>query len=711
MGTVGDSGGYDDDLIPDLDVNALTDWPDLTGYIKSAVGIRTAYVAFVKKSNGIGRPVSGGKETFIRCPSPNHVDKKPSAWMQESDGLWFCAACGVGGDVLDLYAFASGMSVPDYKRDAGQFSDVVNSVASEFGIDESMARSAGYVRESRPLEEADVSPEWPEDFTELEMADASLLFDAWDSSGVPGAKELAIRDVVARRKVFDRNVELEALPVEPVLEVSVSRDMDIALAALVTVDTADIARDYNEALEKGLLIEVGCDPDFPHIPWEDVIPPDTPIYRMLKAVCVTEVPDEYFVWAIYTALGSLVGRRVELANSRAAVDPAFWTVLLGATGSSKSSVAVEMDKILAKVAPVVGSDGVKIIGVPASGERYLEIIRRDEVVGIGDSVELMECKNAASFMYVDEFSTLGTLLSRAGSTLTSLMLQSYALRRDYVIRPTEAMGRVSHAVTGPMVSILSTTQPSRISEMLSRYDVASGFMNRFIFAAGKPRRVCVPMMGFGPDYDVVEKEFQLIQNRLRCADEFTHLHDKAHVDKPWQISPDSTGLARMRVWIDEQTRLLDKADSYTSDLLARRELVILKLTLIMAINRICGGDDWKHWTAGDVEAAIAHYPNISSGWLDAGGRVLENEDTRLEDWILDKVESTGRDGISRRDLGRCVPKSMRKPADGLNKMISAMSMSGMIREVDLRQVKTKKSTKWIYPRNSDIGEMHEVEDL
>lgn len=692
---------YDDDLIPDLD---LTEWPDVVGYVKAHLGIRQAYSTFVQKANGIGRPVSGGKETFIRCPSPQHVDKRPSAWMQEREGLWYCAACNVGGDVIDLVAYASGRPVPDYKADAAAFGDVVDGIAARLGITEEQVKRAGFISEYRPPEAADVSPEWPEDFTPDEMAEAQLLHESWAEAGVPNSKDLAVRDVMARRAVRERAEELASEPTESELEPGLSRRLDEGLANLIQVNTAEVASSYEEAIQKGLMVEIGCDPDFPHVPWEDVIPPDTPLWRMLKATCVTDIPDEYFVWAIYTALGAMIGRRVELANSRGAVDPALWTVILGSTGSSKSTVAVEMDKILAKVAPVKGSEGVKIIGVPASGERFLEQIRRDELVGIGANAEMKECPNSSSFMYADEFALLGALLSRAGSTLTPLLLQAYSIKRDYVLRPTESMSRITFPVTGPMVTILSTTQPNRISEMLSRHDVASGFMNRFIFGAGKPRRVCVPMMGFGPNWSVVLNEFQRIQDRLMCRGEFSHMTDKAFVDRPWQIGPDTTGLARMRQWVYEQQKSLEGADDYTADLLARRELVMLKLVLLMAVNRIAGGDDWKHWTEADVEAAIAHYPNIAEGWMDTGNRVLDTDDTRLADWILARMHSDFEEtGVAKRELSRLVPKSMRGGAKTFSDVIQVLCQNGFLREVELRTGgKSKKSIRWIYLAETSI---------
>jgi hypothetical protein len=549
------------------------------------------------------------------------------------------------------------------------------------------------------------------------VAYAQSLFDSWDESGVPNAKDLAVHDVMARRKFAERDAEVKELA-GPELEEGLSREMDIALTEMAPAITADMVMTYDDALAKGLLVEVGMDPQSHPVDWQSLIPVDTPLYRMFKAACVTDIPDEFVVWSIYTALGSLIGRRVELIDSVKPVDPAFWTVLSGSTGTQKSTIATQMDKILSHVAPPSGSEGAKIIGTPASGERFMEMIRRDEVTGIGVTTEVEECKNSASFMFVDEFSLLAGMMARAGNSLSSHMLMSYGCGRDQMLRPSEAMGRISFPVTGPMLSILSTTQPNRISTMLDRYDVASGFMNRFTFIHGAPRRVCTPMMGFGPDWSAVQDEFQMIQNRLNCADVFIPMHDKAFVDKPWQLTPDSGGLIRLREWIIEQNDIMSGSDidSMTVDMLARRDLIMKKLVLIMAINRIVGAGTTKvgkNWTEADVEAAIGHWDNLRWGWLSAAERIYSTEDSELESWVLETLGRKGAEyGMAQNELRGLIPKSKRIPAKDFNTMISALAASGAFRQVDLRKPKTKKSTKWLYPNDMadvPLPEGYEVE--
>ena len=62
----------------------------------------------------------------IRCPSPSHDDKRPSAVVWR-DG-WTCSGCGEGGDVLSLVATVEGL---DAKRD---FRAVLESAANRVGI-------------------------------------------------------------------------------------------------------------------------------------------------------------------------------------------------------------------------------------------------------------------------------------------------------------------------------------------------------------------------------------------------------------------------------------------------------------------------------------------------------------------------------------------------------------------------------------------------
>lgn len=60
----------------------------------------------------------------IPCPTPEHEDKNPSA-LHYPDGGWYCHACGVGGDALDLYAIRNNFTVSQALRELGAFDGTI----------------------------------------------------------------------------------------------------------------------------------------------------------------------------------------------------------------------------------------------------------------------------------------------------------------------------------------------------------------------------------------------------------------------------------------------------------------------------------------------------------------------------------------------------------------------------------------------------------
>lgn len=56
----------------------------------------------------------GGRWMRARCPF--HEDSKPSFWVDVERGLWGCHACGIRGDVINLYARTNGLSISEAIR-------------------------------------------------------------------------------------------------------------------------------------------------------------------------------------------------------------------------------------------------------------------------------------------------------------------------------------------------------------------------------------------------------------------------------------------------------------------------------------------------------------------------------------------------------------------------------------------------------------------
>ena len=54
--------------------------------------------------------VYGSSKRFVSLPCPFHDDKEPSFWIDTERNLWGCHACGVRGDVINLYARLKGIT-------------------------------------------------------------------------------------------------------------------------------------------------------------------------------------------------------------------------------------------------------------------------------------------------------------------------------------------------------------------------------------------------------------------------------------------------------------------------------------------------------------------------------------------------------------------------------------------------------------------------
>lgn len=66
-----------------------------------------------------GVRVPPSSKRFITVTCPFHDDKEPSFWIDTDRNLWGCHACGVHGDVINLYARLKGLSVTKAIREMG----------------------------------------------------------------------------------------------------------------------------------------------------------------------------------------------------------------------------------------------------------------------------------------------------------------------------------------------------------------------------------------------------------------------------------------------------------------------------------------------------------------------------------------------------------------------------------------------------------------
>lgn len=122
---------FDPDLIPSDEYERSDEDRAMDGVIES-IDIIEAYRRWCGKMS----PKVGGNRSEgikISCPVPGHADKNPSAWINLDKQLWYCGACGIGGDAHDLAAFHFGYPVPEYKEGA-KFHELRRRMAEDFGF-------------------------------------------------------------------------------------------------------------------------------------------------------------------------------------------------------------------------------------------------------------------------------------------------------------------------------------------------------------------------------------------------------------------------------------------------------------------------------------------------------------------------------------------------------------------------------------------------
>jgi hypothetical protein len=233
--------------------------------------------------------------------------------------------------------------------------------------------------------------------------------------------------------------------------------------------------------------------------------------------------------------------------------------------------------------------------------------------------------------------------------------------------------------------MLSTTQPSRISDMLSVKDVLSGFVNRFTFIHGRPRRRVLLDAQIHADYTVVEDSLRSIEDCLQGGSGLP----KALVENPWVFDYEeyhrgkdvhNGPLECFQEWgltLENRIKDLERSGSeYAADMLRRVDLAVRKLMIIMAINRLATGvDDRPFFVLSDVEQSLLHVENLMGSMEEIGIQIVQSDYSKFEDWIMEKVKEAGPQGVQRRTLHAKMPGFYKKAgikfADAVNGLVAS----------------------------------------
>lgn len=307
---------------------------------------------------------------------------------------------------------------------------------------------------------------------------------------------------------------------------------------------------------------------YPSIDWRSFVPENTFLWEYLTACSNDDSPEEYHFWHGLLALGHAAGRNVSLDDHK----PVFGNLLvclLGASGVGKSRSRNWLDHVLRVVLPFQGSgqtpSGVKLIPVPGSGEylvKAFSFITQDPVNPKNTWYESVN-----GIVDFDEMAALMNRANRQGSTLKTTIM-GFADTRSQV-----TIGSLTHKdiiAERPYCSITATTQPRAVRSVLHKGDAGSGFLNRWVFAGGPPKKREV----IGGRRSAIGVDLKPATEALKSV--------RSWCTKERLIEWDDDAADRLTSFFE--TMIYPAQAKDTSDLLKRLDLLFKKLCLLFTIN-------------------------------------------------------------------------------------------------------------------------------
>lgn len=393
----------------------------------------------------------------------------------------------------------------------------------------------------------------------------------------------------------------------------------------------------------------------PTFDWRKIVPAGTFLHTYMKQCTLDDAPEEYHFWNGMLAIGFALGRDVTLWDTQP-VHGNLFLCLLGPTGDGKSRSFAHLRRLLYTALPHKWDDpnsyGTQFVSSPASAEVLIHSFSKPVI----DETNPKRVAYYAPVRGLIEFNELSSLVGRAarkGNVLKPTLMEFYDCS------PVVETGSMTHGVKHaemPFASVFTTTQPLALKELVRETDAHSGFLNRWVFASGTPKkRIAIGgaqidiSPAVGPLKEIVGwtgrgKQVQWSDAAAKCFTEFfdTALH-------PAQLQ-DQTGL------------------------LTRVDLLAKKLILLL-----CANAKSDEVTVGIVECVKAMFSYLTAAYGVPAAHIGSTVASEVRDEIMRHVTryTEKKGGISLRDLNKCL-KRKNFPLDVISKTLKHLTDLGFI---------------------------------
>lgn len=560
-----------DDLVPDNPYVQTEADKAMDAAIKR-IGILDAYDKYCGKTRE--EPKGRTESIMISCPNPSHVDNEPSAWVNTEKNLYRCPLCGVdGGDIYYIAAYAKGYQVPEFKND-GTFRELHEQIAADFGYVAVTVPGGGVII-------AEPEPDIP------------------DTSAIPDKTDISDTAPAGTVPPAASNIQ--------------SDDSDADVIALYEDDVVRLV---------------------PPLPWEAIRVTGSFLDAYLKAACVDDVPEEFHLACGLIALGFALGRDVTLYDS-IPVYANLFICTLGRSGSGKSKAARHLGILLQRALPYSHDDpnskGCRKVSAPGSAEVLIHNFQKP-VTDPGMPKVVLYNAPVRGLIDFNEMSSLISRASRMGSAIKPTLMQFYDMEKTV---STSSMTTGVKTAEEPFASALTSTQPKALKDVLKNADDASGFLNRWAYVLGSPKK----KMAIGGVAVDMTKPADILSDILGWAATF-RVNDQV-------VWTEEAAVKFSDFFHSVIERDKDRSDT---DMIVRIDLLMKKLVLLL-----CANEMLKEVPVRIVETVMGMYDYFTAGYMVPAEEVGTTLSSEIQNAIMNlaakQFKVNGR-GVTLRQIGK-----------------------------------------------------------
>lgn len=604
---------------------------------------------------------SSGNEVNLSCFNTDFHkggDVNPQFGINTTLNTYYCHACNVRGDIIDLAAVRFGIADSDYRCPQERVHEAVKLAGEELcGMAFTNRGGAWYrVPDATPAAPAvPVAPQAPA---------APPVAGGVEVNGIQVVRLNAARSPIT--------------PTPPV--------------ALPPV------RQQESIIEPVESLEDQAPPPVISLNWREILPAGSIGYKYMELVTKDDIPEEYHFWTVLSLMSVICGRDVCLWEASPVYSNIF-TCMIGRTGAGKSQADGRAYELAAMAVPHKEGDetnrGVKIISSPGSGEDLSKHFQHripsplpPAIPGQKGKPKVVvpdiEVDSVRGLVKYGEMQKIVAKMRAQSSSLESILLELYDTSRAPMGGSSLTGG--STKAMNYFGCLTTTTQLEMARKLLTSDQVESGFLNRWIFVIGqeKPRISRprpIPM-------DSLIGDFRQLSDWARGI----AMHHGTRIE----FDESAGGSGEL---FDEFNLNVAQPLERTAPIYARSSLLFKKLTLLMAINsreQVISKDT--------VLAAQALWQYAVDCLRVVEGRILGNDSAELENRVFDWIKEQQDTSAFGLPIGPNMKNIMRKfqgryglDTYKIKQLINNMREVGMLQELnDSRtDVKRKKGIMYI----------------